>query len=68
MVQATRLPNVDWYPNLAREIQSINREQGTQGVEPALAHIADNASHYRGTRVWVDFKYFVEDTLSGNVE
>ena len=58
------LPKVELYPNLAREVGSINKVHGTKGTEIALAHIADNATHYRGTRVWVDFMYFVEDYLA----
>jgi hypothetical protein len=62
------LPNIEWYPNLAREVKAINTQHGTRGVELALAHIAENNTHYRGTRVWVDFKCFIDDTLEGRVE
>jgi len=67
MPKKQQLPNIDWYPNLAREIKSINHVHGTHGIEAALAHIADNDRHYRGTRIWIDFKYFVEDTLAGKM-
>lgn len=58
------LPEVELYPHLYQEVQTVNRAHGTAGTEAALAYIADHAHFYRGTKTWVDFRSFLDDSMA----